>query len=485
MTQELPFDGVGVAPAKSGWREYLSTFLHTSGRAKAALIGCLILMAVSPSGLSALVPFVIPAFAMESGTSAAIAILLFTTIPLIIAPLILPFAGRWVDRIGPRAIAVPAAVLYAGSTALVPMVSGSNPALGVALVFAALFGFAATLAVVFRVISDWFPDHKGMGFALIGAVSSLASAILSPVFQWLINGNAPVTAAGPPGATAPAGPPPAAPPVGTFLGIGWENTYYLVAIAIAVLAIPAAMWLISEPANVRRATAKGIPDSSALPGFTLKKAVRTRAWIYIALFLAFAAAGPMAVRLNSVDFFGERGFDSSTIAFSLSALFIASIIGLMVGGTTLDRSRRAHPWIVVPMIAAVPAGLLISFFNQGNVPLLFIGMALLGFATGAESSLGPFLIARYFGLKAFAQIQGLTLAISTLSLGLAPFLISALSISMGSYTAPFMALTVLTLIATLLAALLPKYPAPWRMPRPAEGVPDQVQLPEKLDSTSE
>lgn len=445
----------GHPPPNATWQAYLLDLLQAPGRAKAALLGCFILMALSPAGLSAMMPFITVSFAAHTGKPMPEAILLFVAIPLLISPFILPIAGAWVDRLGAKRVAIPAAVLYAATTALVP-VSGTLPWLfGIVLVLASVFGFMASLAVVFKVVTGWFPRHRGIGFALIGTVSSLASAVLSPLFQWAIDGNK-----------------------SGFAGLGWNGTYYAVAASIVILAIPAALFLLSEPAYPTAEPA--FPRNPAetklkdIPGVPLRKALRTRTWIFIAVSLALAAAGPMAVRQNAVSFFAERGFDPATVAVSQSVLFIASIIGLLSGGLTLDRVRR--PWIVFPILAVVPIGLVLSYINHGNVPLLFVATACLGFATGAESSLGPFLIARYFGLKCFAQLQGLTLAISTLSLGLSPFLVSAMQTATGSYSAPFTVLTALTGLAALLALFLPQYPAEWiqpveqeRLTRPATG----------------
>ncbi|WP_067671092.1 MFS transporter [Nocardia miyunensis] len=472
MTNSVPATAMVPPTPEAGWRSYLVDLWQAPPRAKAALAGCLLLMVVSPSGLSAMTTFIVPAYARATRVSVSDGLLVFVTLPLLVGPVVLPFAGRWVDRLGARRVAIPSAVLYVGVTALVPVCGSSVPMLAVVLILAAVCGFMTTLAVVFKVVSTWLPQHKGIGFALIGAVSSLASAVLSPLFQWLINGDVavPEPAAGgsAPGAGGAAALAPA-PSVGAnvFTGLGWGGTYLLVAVAIAVIAIPTAIFLISEPkiphsTNDEQAPRRpGPPDIPAgLPGIPLRKALPTRAWIFIAIFLAFASTGPMAVRQNAVGFFGERGFSAATVSVSLSALFIASIVGLLLGGVILDRTDR--PLVVAPILAAVPAGLVIALTNHGSTPLLFLSMIFLGFATGAESALGPYLIARYFGLVSFAQLQGLTLAISTLSLGLAPFLVSAVQAATGSYAGPVLTITALTAIAVVLAALLPKFPPQWK-----------------------
>ncbi|OHZ42227.1 MULTISPECIES: MFS transporter [Rhizobium/Agrobacterium group] len=430
-------------------RAYFKSLVGAPRKARMALIGCLILMVISPAGLSAMTPFVIAAFSAETHRAQADALLIFVALPLLLSPLILPLAGAWVDRWGARAVAIPAVILYAVTTAMIPLVSGTIWILTPMIILAALFGFMSSLAVIFKIITCWFPEHRGIGFALVGVLSSFANALFSPLFQWLIYG-----------ATSSDG---SASGLHQLGGIGWSGSYFVVAATIAVLGIPSALFLISEPAKPSSAKRLPMPGSHLnmenAAGIPLKMAIRTKTWIFITLFLAITAAGPMTVRQNSVDFFQQRGFDLNDIAFSQSVLFVASVVGLFLGGMILDRSRR--PWVIAPLLAMVPIGLTIAYFNHGSVFLLYVAMSSLGFATGAESALGPFLVARYFGPKAFAQIQGLTLAICSLSFGLTPFLTSAMATAAGSYFVPFAILTGLTMVAVALGALLPNYPPEW------------------------
>jgi MFS family permease len=474
----------GVIPTRDGaqpkvsWRQYFADFMKSSGRAKGALIGSLILVAMGPAGLSALTPFVVPAFAMKTGTPPPEAILLFVTLPLFIGPLVLPIAGRWVDRLGAQRIALPALILYAITTAIIPLTAGTTWLMGALLVLASTFGFGASLGIAFKVISGWFPEHRGIGFGLVGVASSLFSAVFSPLFQWLVNGNAPALPPMMPGMST--GAPPgelsrgaiSAVDPAVFAGFGWDGTYYMIAIAIAVIGIPAVLWLICEPKVSMTAVMPTTVDAS-LPGVPFKKAVATRAWISITLFLALAAAGPIALRLNAVDFYGEAGIDPATVSLALSVLFSTSVLGLLAAGTVLDRASR--PWVAAVLLAAVPIGLALALVNSGSVVLLYVSMSLLGFATGAESTLAPTLIARYFGLKSFGALQGLTLAITSPALALSPFIVSVIKTSSGSYTVPLLMLIAAGVIAVILAAMLPKFPKPWVLqPTQEEKVPGRM-----------
>lgn len=437
---------------KKTLRAYFADLVGAPRKARMALVGSLILMVISPAGFSAITPFVTAAFSAATHRAQSEAILIFVAMPLLLGPLILPIAGAWVDRWGARAVTIPAVTLYAVTTVLIPLVGESLWFLAPMIILAAMFGFMCSLAVVFKVITGWFPEHRGIGFALIGILSSFTGAVFSPLFQWLIYGSA-----GSDGSVST---------LGQAGGIGWSGAYFVMAGLIAVLGIPSGLLLISEPTG--RSPDKLLPmpvpalrknDAAGIP---LGAAIKTRTWLSITFFLAITAAGPMTVRQNSVDFFQQRGFDLGDIALSQSILFMASILGLFIGGTVLDRSRR--PWIIAPLLAMVPMGVVIAYVNQGSVSLLYVAMGALGFATGAESALGPYLVARYFGPKAFAQLQGLTLAICSLSFGLTPFITSAVAQAVGSYFIPFAVLTGLMMVAVMLAALLPDYPPEWPVP---------------------
>ncbi|MDP9898405.1 hypothetical protein [Variovorax ginsengisoli] len=232
----------------------------------------------------------------------------------------------------------------------------------------------------------------------------------------------------------------------------------MIAMAIALIGIPAVLWLISEP---KAASVVAMPKTvdAHLPGVPFGKAIRTRAWIFITLFVAFSAGGPIAMRLIAVDFYGQNGIHPATVSLALSVLFSTSVIGLLATGAVLDRASR--PWIVAALLVTVPVGLVLALVNTGSVALLYISMAFLGFASGAESTLGPTLIAKYFGLKSFAALQGLTLAITSPILAMSPLLVSVVKTASGSYAIPLLMLIGIGLIAVILAALLPKYPRPW------------------------
>ncbi|MEV7978990.1 MFS transporter [Streptomyces sp. NPDC086519] len=401
-----------------------------------AAIACVLAMVLSPPALVTTVTFLIDPVAKDFGWSHSETLSIFN-IPTVAAPFVLPLAGRLVDRWGARAVAVPGTALYALATAAVALVGANGLVLTAILLVSTALGYTSILGVVYKVVSEWFPHHRGLGYSmLIGATSSLAGAALAPLSQLSID------------------------------HFGWRTTYLLIGGCILLIVFPAQYFLMYEPASAplthEKAVlpeAKGRPAHTDLPGLPLSRALRTRAWWYMVLVLTVAAAVAMSVRLNAVSLFGERGYSATEVSLSVSVMLVTSVAGQILAGMVLDRSRT--PRAFVPFMVCLVLGTVTVFAATGGMWALFLTMALLGVVTGAESTTGPYFVGCYFGMRAFAQIQGITLGIvSLVGIGLFPVLAQGAAESTGGYTATLVALTAAGLIVLALSLFLPRYPSP-------------------------
>ncbi|WOX07434.1 MFS transporter [Streptomyces sp. N50] len=428
------------APSPATLRESLSALRGYPTPAWKAAIACVLAMVVSPPALVTTVTFLIAPVARDFNWSPSETLSIFN-IPTVAAPFVLPLAGRLVDRWGARAVAVPGTALYAIATAAVALVGANGVVLTGLLLVSTALGYTSILGVVYKVVSEWFPHHRGLGYSiLIGATSSLAGAALSPLSQLSID------------------------------HLGWRTTYLLIGGAILLIAFPAQYFLMYEPAsaaldrkNVVPGKGRGLPAHKELPGLPLGRALKSRAWWYMVLVLTVAAGVAMSVRLNAVSLFGGRGYSPTEVSLSVSVMLVASLAGQILAGVVLDRSRT--PRAFVPFMVCLVLGTVMVFAATGGMWALFLTMALLGVVTGAESTTGPFLVGCYFGMRAFAQIQGITLGIvSLVGIGLFPVLAQGVADSTGGYTATLIALTAVSLIVLALSLFLPRYPSPAKNP---------------------
>ncbi|MEV3907362.1 MFS transporter [Streptomyces canus] len=445
------------APAPASLRESLSALRGYPTPAWKAAIACVLAMVLSPPALVTAVTFLIDPVAEDFGWSHSQTLTIFN-IPTVAAPFVLPLAGRLVDRWGARVVAVPGTALYALSTAAVALVGANGVVLMAVLLVSTALGYTSILGVVYKVVSEWFPHHRGLGYSLlIGATSSLAGAALSPLSQLSID------------------------------HFGWRTTYLLIGGCILLAVFPAQYFLMYEPAvpplapgNAVAPTGAGRAAHKELPGLPLGRALRTRAWWYTMLVLTVAAGVAMSVRLNAVSLFGEQGYSATEVSLSVSVMLVASVAGQILAGMTLDRSRT--PRAFVPFMVCLVLGMLTVFAATGDMWALFLTMGLLGVVTGAESTTGPYFVGCYFGMRAFAQIQGITLGIvSLVGIGVFPVLAEGAAESTGGYTATLVALTVAGLIVLALSVFLPAYPSP-AAPDSDVGEPEAGSADERMGS---
>ncbi|WP_019073997.1 MFS transporter [Streptomyces hokutonensis] len=438
------------APATVSLRESLSALRAYPTPAWKAAIACVLAMAFSPPALVTAVTFLIDPVAKDFGWSHSETLTVFN-IPTVAAPFVLPLAGRLVDRWGARAVAVPGTALYALSTAAVALVGANGVELTAILLVSTALGYTSILGVVYKVVSEWFPHHRGLGYSLlIGATSSLAGAALSPLSQLSID------------------------------HFGWRTTYLLIGGCVLLIVFPAQYFLMYEPASAPLTGGDALPQTGKsrlahkeLPGLPLGRALRTRAWWYMVLVLTVAAGVAMSVRLNAVSLFGDRGYSATEVSLSVSVMLVASVAGQIFAGIALDRWRT--PRAFVPFMVCLVLGMLMVFAATGGMWALILTMALLGVVTGAESTTGPYFVGCYFGMRAFAQIQGITLGIvSLVGIGLFPVVAEGVAESTGGYTATLIALTAGSLIVLALAIFLPRYPKPAESPAVDEPEPSNA-----------
>lgn len=397
-----------------------------------AAVACICLSLVNPIVMPMLSTYVVDPLSKDFGISAS-GVLTALNVPVFLSPAILPIAGRLIDRRGIRAITIPAAVAYGIAMALVGILSTNTVQLALLLVLATAGGYMTSQAVVFKVVVEWFPRHRGMALGAINGVSGLTAAALSPVMALLVT------------------------------NFGWRAPYLLLAAIILLVALPGAIFLLSEPADADRARQSREPAGRPtkpqrpdLPGLTVGQAIRTRTWLFLVVVVMIVAGAEYSVQQNAVSIFGEHGYTVLDVSFALAAGSIASLAALLGSGFYLDRIKTSR-MAIAPFAAAILIALVLTQISQGAFWLLMLVFLFL-FVTGGINVAGPYLTSRMFGLRSFAQLQGITLWIVTLVASLTPILFRTGAERTGTYTVPLLALTVAAAAGFVLAIFLPRFP---------------------------
>ena len=84
---------------------------------------------------------------------------------------------------------------------------------------------------------------------------------------------------------------------------------------------------------------------------------------------------------------------------------------------------------------------------------------MIGVGAGGEAAITPYLLTRYFGLRAFSTLYGLTWMFYAAAGAIGPVILGRAFDSTGSYSAFLILLAAALSLAAVLNLLLPKYPA--------------------------
>src|SRR4029453_7226815 len=142
-----------------------------------------------------------------------------------------------------------------------------------------------------------------------------------------------------------------------------------------------------------------------LDGCSVREAIASRIfWIVVTVLFCSSIAQNGAIAHISA-LLTDRGVSGGGGALALSAMGGASLIGRLLTGWLLDRFFAAR--VSVALLATAALG---TFLLSGahSVTMGVVAAALIGLGMGGEADVTPYLLSRYFGLRSFSVLYGLT-----------------------------------------------------------------------------
>src|SRR5208283_3229292 len=112
--------------------------------------------------------------------------------------------------------------------------------------------------------------------------------------------------------------------------------------------------------------------------------------------------------------------------------------------------------LVVNLITAAGIFLLA---RANSFPVGCVAAALIGIGAGGEAAITPYLLTRYFGLRAFSTLYGLTWTFYAAAGAIGPVILGRAFDLTGSYSSLLVTLAVALAFAAAMNLLLPKYPS--------------------------
>lgn len=370
-----------------------------------------------------------------------------------------PLQGWMIDRFGPRAVMQGGLVIFAAGFM---SFSQLNSPLTFFLSFflmsvgASLGGFMAlTVAIV-----NWFERRRAMALGIMSSGLAVGGLLLPLVIlsfdQW-----------------------------------GWRNTSFASGIIVLLIGLPLTLLVRHKPEQyglrvdgdpTPPARAAGAP--SGPPDFTVREALRTKAFWYISIGHAAALLVVGAIMVHLIVHINESlGFSLATAGLVVALMTVMMIVGQIGGGWIGDRADKRHI-LVGCMIGHAVALLFLAFANSFWMVAVFA--VLHGLSWGTRGPLQQALRADYFGRASFGKIMGFSSMVMMTGMTLGPIIAGVLADRTGSYTAGFTVLAIMAAIGSIffLLATPPQHPS-LRVQQPADEPEPQARDLTTRTATSE
>jgi cyanate permease len=340
-----------------------------------------------------------------------------------------PAVGWLIGRFGTRRVIIPALALFAS---ILIALGGFSRGIGqIYIAYAALGLVVSAVGPIAygNVVTRWFDRRRGLALGLSTMGIGLGAVVMPVIAQHLI------------------------------AGFGWRMAYALLGFCMLLLCVPSALILREEPRELGLSIDGDAPPGMAAPadgttGLTVREAWRGQTFWLMACAFFLTGATAQGCVVHMAPMLSDSGLSAQTAALGSALLGGGTVIARVAAGYCLDR-------YFAPRVAIVFYGCLlvgIGLFLTGSVThVAFAGAFFIGLGLGAEADIIPYLISRYFGLRAFAPIVSVAFAVFVLSGAVGPLLMGAGFDWSGTYRSALLLLFVATLLALIFMLRLGPY----------------------------
>jgi MFS family permease len=343
----------------------------------------------------------------EFGWSRAEVSLAFSLATLVVTGA-MPFIGRLVDRLGARRVIVPSALLFGLGLMSLYFLTASLWHYYAISLFMGVVGSGTTPVPYSKVISHWFDKKRGLALALAMTGISLGAFIMPPLAQALIT------------------------------GVGWRQAYGVLGLLTVAGTLPVVGLLLKESPQLMGLAPDGGPGTDA--GLAARHGQEqgpsgAEAWHTAPFWLMAGAFFLVSVSFHGfiihlVPLLTDRGVSPQSAALAMSVAAIGGLVGRLGCGYLLDRVFA--PYVAVGFFGGFALGIFLLW--SGAVGgWVFVAVVLVGLGVGAELDVMPYMVSRYFGLRAFGEIYSYAFAAFVLGAVIGPLLMGAGFDATGSY----------------------------------------------------
>jgi len=344
--------------------------------------------------------------------------------------------GGWLtDKYGPRLPIILCALI----TSLAVYLTSRVTNLGQLYVFYLISGATGFIMPIGRsIVQRWFTRRRrGLALGLVMAGTSAGGLMYPLLANW-------VTSA-----------------------YGWRNGYIAIAIVIGTSLTVAAFLIVARPEDmglrsygaesaIPAATAssqvpKSEPAWENMPTWTVKEALRTRAYLLLLAYSLLTVIPYIMVSVHIIPFAGGIGIPKATATAALGTRNFLGIVGSIAIGSQAERLGWKRGLAILTALGAVWMFLLMM---TRNAAMLWSFVILFGIFGMGRGPLVAGLMGTYYGTKSLTMLIAVSGMTAVVGGALGPVMAGLIWDRTGSYFAAFLIGAILWIVAALAVVLM-------------------------------
>lgn len=353
-----------------------------------------------------------------------------------------PFIGQIVDRFSPRGTIIVGALLTSIVLASLSLLTDSKALLYVQFALLGLACSAHGPVSYIKIITSWIDEGRGLaiGLTLLGAA---IGATLMPIFAQFVISNE-----------------------------GWRAGFLAMGVLIAIVALPAQVFLIKWPPPALPQTVAGPAsangkDKAAQGGETSAPRVFRALSFWIIVLPLFMMGNVLTgLMVHFVALMHDLGFGPTTAPLMISIAGLAMVAGRLIAGLSLDVFRT--DLVAVVFFGAPALAILLLLLPTGTAGAV-VAAIIIGICSGGETEVAAVLVLKLFDKARFGKIYSWAIFGFTIGSGAGPWLLGSSFKASGSYTDGLIILIILSLTAMSFAFLIGRQLAKAAL-RTADGI---------------
>ena len=339
-----------------------------------------------------------------------------------------PLQGYLIDRFGVRRVVLTSIPIFSVTLALLYFQGPDIRLFYLAWIVIMGFGTGFLNGSYNKVTAAWFDRRLGLAVGIVSAGQGAGAAIVPILGQFLI---------------------------GHF---GWRLAYVgLGAVTLLVTFTINLLFLYDKPAD-KGLTKVDDRESAALraeaTGYSLRECLTLRSFWLTAVAFFFLGTMSTGIATHQVPMLIDRGLSPQSAANMQSLFGLALIVGRVGVGYLMDRMHA--PYVAMASLVGPVLGLALYALGVAGGAAALCAL-LIGFGVGAEFDVLGFVIARYFGRKAYGKLYGVLFSVFLFGGGLGAAGLGIVRTKVGTYGPGLWAVAAATLLALLLLGRLGPY----------------------------